>query len=435
MHSDPPRGNVLVLTEDRESGERLCRWVASAGERPVLLSGAEKFLFQHGDDETVDLLITDLDTDDPSAKALFDRLLSGDLFGGVPQLHILRDLALRSALTQRDPAVAGVSLPAPPEASEFQARVRLSAQVGRLKRELQRSTIRDPMTGLYNRHYLLGRLEEEFSRARRYRSPLSLVLFDIDHLKRINDTLGQTTGDSVIRQVSDVLRRQVRREDIVGRMGEESFAIVLPGNRYRGAAVFASKVRTQTEEILLRYEGESYVVRVSAGISSYPDNRTIRSAEDLVRTTENALAEAKARGGNRVFIDEAVLRHERHLILVADPDTTLLDLAEDLLSLDDYRVLRAESARTLLETIRFRRPDLIVLDLRLADTEGRPSLIERIQELFPGNRVPIIGLSRDADADPERLAHLGVDRYITKPFSLSLLRSVARELLDAYRPV
>ena len=434
MQPVPPRGNVLVFTSDRESGDRLCRWIAGAGEEPVLLSGPERFLVDRGDDESVDLLVTDLDTDDPSSRALFDRLLSGDLFARVPQIHVIRDLALRQDMERRNPALSSVWILNPPEAGEFQTRVRLSAEIGRLRREHQRSAVRDPLTGLYNRQHLHHRLEEEFSRSRRYRSPLSFVLFDIDHLKSINDALGQTSGDSVIHQVAEVLRHQVRKEDILGRTGEESFGTILPGNRYRGAAVFASKVRTHTEEILLRHEGTSFQVRVSAGISSYPDNRSIHAAEDLVRATENALSEAKTRGGNRVFIDEAVLRHERRVILVADADRTLLDLAEDLLSMDDYRVLRADSSRTVIEALRYRRPDLLVLDLRMADAEGGVPLIEKIQEIFPGSRIPIIGLSSDPSADPERLTHLGVDRFITKPFSLSLLRSVARELLDAYRP-
>ncbi|MBZ5638550.1 MAG: GGDEF domain-containing protein, partial [Acidobacteriia bacterium] len=318
MQPVPPRGNVLVFTSDRESGDRLCRWIAGAGEEPVLLSGPERFLVDRGDDESVDLLVTDLDTDDPSSRALFDRLLSGDLFARVPQIHVIRDLALRQDMERRNPALSSVWILNPPEAGEFQTRVRLSAEIGRLRREHQRSAVRDPLTGLYNRQHLHHRLEEEFSRSRRYRSPLSFVLFDIDHLKSINDALGQTSGDSVIHQVAEVLRHQVRKEDILGRTGEESFGTILPGNRYRGAAVFASKVRTHTEEILLRHEGTSFQVRVSAGISSYPDNRSIHAAEDLVRATENALSEAKTRGGNRVFIDEAVLRHERRVILVAD---------------------------------------------------------------------------------------------------------------------
>ena len=424
-------GNVLVLTTDEEGGERLRRWVEATGERAVLLSGAERFLMVQGDDPTIDLLVTDLDTDDPASGALIDRLVRGDLFGGIPQLHLFRDLRLREALAQAGSSFVASSMPSPPEAGEFQARVRLAAEVGRLRRELQRQALRDPMTGLFNRRYLLLRLEEEFSRARRHRTALSLAFFDVDHLKQINDAYGQVAGDSVIRGVARTIRGCVRREDILGRIGEEAFGVVLPGNRYRGSATFANKVRTETEAFLSRYDHDNAQVRISSGISSFPDNGAVRTPDDLIRMTENALAQAKARGGNRVFIDEGVLRHERPVVLVADADEALLDLAEDLLGLDDLQVLRASSARAALESLRFRRPDLLVLDVGLAEEENGASLIARVQALCGDGRFPVVGLSRDPGRDAEELQRLGVDRYITKPFSLTVLRSLVRELLEA----
>jgi len=430
MEMDPQHGNVLVLTTDEETGERLRRWVEAAGERAVLLSGAERVLMVQGDDPTVDLLVTDLDTDDPASGNLIDRLVRGDLFEGVPQIHLFRDLALRDALTQAGSIFAASSMASPPEAGEFQARVRLAAEVGRLRRELQRQSIRDPMTGLFNRRYLLLRLEEEFSRARRHRTALSLALFDVDHLKQINDAFGQVAGDSVIRGVARTIRGCVRKEDILGRIGEEAFAVVLPGNRYRGAATFANKVRNDTEGFLSRYDHDNAQVRISAGISTFPDNGAVRNPDDLIRMAENALSQAKARGGNRVFIDEGVLRHARPVVLVADADEALLDLAEDLLGLDDLQVLRAPSARAALETLRFRRPDLLVLDVHLAEEDSGASLIERVQALAGEGRFPVVGLSRDPGVDAEELQRLGVDRYITKPFSLTVLRSLVRELLD-----
>ena len=430
--SDPKTGHVLLITDDAEQAQRLGRWIAAAGETAVVLSGRETVLMTEGDDERVHLVVTDLDSDDPAVRSLLDRLLAGDLFRGVPQLHIFRDLALMRTLRQGNPNSAGFSIPAPAEAEDFQARVRLSAEIGRLQRELARHSIRDPLTGLVHRRYLLLRLEEEFSRARRYRSPLSLVLVDIDQLKSVNDAHGQTAGDRAIRHVGQIVQRQVRREDVVGRIGEDVFGIVLPGNRYRGAAVLANKVRNETEEKPVSHEGAEIALRISAGIATYPDNRTIATVDDLMRAAENALAEAKARGGNRVFIDEGGLRKERRIILVADPDADLLDLTEDILALDDFRVVKAASARTALETLRFRRPDLLVLDLGMVEQEGGTPLIEKVQQMFPGSRFPIIGLSRDPDADTDRLSRLGVDRFITKPFSLSLLRSAARELLESY---
>jgi two-component system, cell cycle response regulator len=432
--SEPSSGHVLLLTDDREVSERLARWIAGAGHDVVALTGSEKFLLNEGDDERVNLVVTDLDSDDPAARALLDRLLGGDLFRSIPQLHVFRDLALMRTVRQANPALTGFSIPAPVEAEDVQARVRLAAEIGRLRRDLARNSIRDGLTSLLNRRFLLLRLDEEFSRARRHRTPLSLVFIDIDHLKDINDGHGQAAGDAAIRRVGQIIRSQVRREDVMGRIGEDVFGVVLVGNRYRGAAVMANKIRTEAEDAVLQHAGAEIAIRVSAGISTYPDNRTIASPDDLVRTAEDALAQAKARGGNRVFIDEGVIRQERRVILVADPDGDLLDLTEDLLALDDFRVVKASSARTALETLRFRRPDLLVLDLGMLEEEGGVPLIERIQHIGPGRKFPIIGLSRDGGVDPDRLQRLGVDRFITKPFSLSLLRSAARELLEAYRP-
>jgi diguanylate cyclase (GGDEF)-like protein len=289
------------------------------------------------------------------------------------------------------------------------------------------------LTALPNRRFLLSRLEEEFSRARRYRTPLSFALFDIDRLREVNDAHGQAAGDEVIRRVGELIRSQVRREDVMGRMGEDVFGVLLAGNRYRGAAILANKIRTEAEEASVSRNGRTIAIRLSCGISTYPDNRTIKTGDDLVATAESALRSAKERGGNRVFIDEGVLRMERPVVLVVDADAHLLDLAEDLLSMDDVRVVKAASVRTALESLKFRRPDLLVLDVGIVDDDEGVPLIERVQRLYPESRFPIIGLSSDVNADPEALARLGVDRFITKPFSVSLLRSAARELLESYR--
>ena len=431
--SDPTAGHVLLVCDDRPQSDKLSRWIARAGYEVVVLSGAEKFLMHEGDDLRVQLVVTDLDSDDPDARVLLDRLLSGDLFRVVPQLHVFRDLELMSNWRLANPALAPYALASPPSAEDFEARLRLAAELGRLQRALALHTARDPLTSLFNRRHLLLRFEEEFSRARRYRTPLSIALFDIGRLKEVNAAHGQAAGDAVIRRVGELIRAQVRREDVVGRMGGDVFGVALPGNRYRGAAILANKIRTDAEEASISHGGVEIAVRVSCGISTYPDNRAIKTTDDLVATAEAALREAKARGGNRVFIDEAVLRMERRIVLVVDADTHLLDLAEDLLSLDDFRVVKAESAHAALLTLTAERPDLLVLDLGMVDPEGGVALIEKVQHIYPTRRFPIIGLSNDPDADPDVFARLGVDRFITKPFSVSLLRSAARELLEAPR--
>jgi diguanylate cyclase (GGDEF)-like protein len=431
--SDETTGHVLLLCDDRPQSERLSRWIAATGQEVVVVSGKEKFLLREGDDLRVNLVVTDLDSDDPAVRKLLDRLLGGDLFRAVPQVHVFRDLALMRTWSQTNPALAASAMASPPSADEFQSRIRLAAEVGRLQRDLARHSTRDGLTTLANRRYLLLRLGEELSRARRYRTPLSFALFDIDRLKEVNDRYGQGAGDAVIRRLGELMRGQVRREDVVGRMGGDVFGIALPGNRFRGAATLANKIRTDVEDAIVVVSGFEIPIRVSCGISTFPDSSAIESADDLVARAENALREAKARGGNRVFIDEGALRETRPVVLIVDADAQLLDLAEDLLTLDDLRVVKAGDARTALQSMTSDRPDLLVLDLGMIDHDEGMALIETVRHHFPGPRFPIIGLSRDPAADPDGLAGLGVDRFITKPFSVSLLRTAARELLDASR--
>ncbi len=432
MTANDPSGHVLLLCDDRPQSERLSRWIAATGADVVTLSGVEKFLMNEGDDLSFTLVVSDLDTDDPAVRALLDRLLEGDLFRAIPQLHVFRDLNLMTSVRATHPLLSPFTIPAPPEAEDFQARVRLASELGRLRREVARHSTRDSLTTLPNRKYLLLRLEEEFSRARRYRTPLCVALIDVDALKDVNDRHGQSAGDAVIRTVGDLIRSQVRREDVMGRMGDDLFGVLLPGNRYRGAAILANKIRTEAAEHAVAHGGGEIPFRISCGISCYPDNRAIKSADDLVALAENALREAKARGGNRVFIDEGVLGTDRPTVLVVDGDGQLLDLAEDLLSLDDVKVVKVENAGAALEALRSKPPDLLVLDLGLVvESEGAP-LIDLVRKMFPAERFPIIGLSADPAADPDRMTRLGVDRFITKPFSVSFLRSAARELLDAY---
>ena len=314
MSPDREQANVLILTDDEEAGRRLYEAVVEAGELPILVSGAERNFLEKGDDEKIDLVVTQLDTQAPSGYRLLERLLTGDLFFGVPQVHLFRDRATRDSLSKINPDIASVSLVMPDDASEFPSRLRLSAEVGRLRRLISRVAIQDSLTGLHNRRFLLMRLDQEFSRARRHGFSLSLVLFDIDQLRQINDTYGLEAGDRAILEVGRVLSPLIRLEDVVGRWGENSFAAILPGTPHRGAAVFANRVRGDAKIFSIEADGQTVQLRLSAGISSY-DSELMNDCTDLIRATERALEEAKRRGGNRVFIDKVVMAPGRRLVL------------------------------------------------------------------------------------------------------------------------
>jgi PleD family two-component response regulator len=224
----------------------------------------------------------------------------------------------------------------------------------------------------------------------------------------------------------------VRREDVCGRWGEKTFAAILPGAAHRGAAIFANKVRGDAETTPITVPDGTLRVRISAGISSYRDQGDAMNADGLLMAAEQALSEAKKRGGNRVFIDKAVLRRQRRLIILADADPTVVDPAEDLLSMDDYRVVRVESVSALLETLKYKRPDLLILDMHLEGQDEGTDLIDSIHSLYPDSPVPIVGLSGPGQGDGPS-GRVGVDRYLTKPFSVAVLRSVARDLIEPRR--
>jgi diguanylate cyclase (GGDEF)-like protein len=331
------------------------------------------------------------------------------------------------------PNTAALAMDSPPPRAEFEARVRLASEVGRLRRARARSSILDGMTRLYNRGYLLSRLEQEFSRARRHHTALSFVLFDIDQLRIVNDQFGQRLGDLAVFDVGQVLRARVRRSDVFGRYGEDVFGVILPDSGVRGAAVFANTVRTDVEERWLPPGGRKVQVRLSAGIATFFGGSEIHRGEQLVFAAELALREAKRRGGNRVFIHEDSLRSSCQHILIADPDPTMLGLAEDLLSMEDYQITAASTPEGVLAAARSERPNLLIIDLQLAQAQPGPSIIERVRALEPDSPLPVIVMSAADGGELEHLSRLGVDRYVTKPFSVSVLRSIARELFRAYQ--
>lgn len=430
MAVEPDRGNVLLVADDDRHAERFARWIAEAGEVPVVLAGREARLVGHGDDERVDLVVVRLHPDDPSAAPTIRRLATGDAFPDTPQLHLLGGEDERAALAEWSPELADLALVTPFGRREFKSRVRLGVELGRLRRRIARTSVVDPLTGLYNRRFMTTRLEQEVSRARRHHSPLSLVLFDIDRLRDVNHAHGHDVGDRAIAGVARSLRGQIRREDVLGRCGEECFGVILPGTGFRGAAVFANKARAEA--------GDPGVVglddlrlRLSAGVSTLREHAAVTDADALLRGTENALAEAKRRGGNRTYIDERVLAGERRRIVVADHDASLLALAEDLLELDDYQVHPADSAESVIAALNAQLPDLLIIDLDLADAAGGPRLFETLRERYPEARLPVIAMQSESGGDPGRLQRMGVDRFVTKPFSVSLLRSLARELLES----
>ena len=164
--------------------------------------------------------------------------------------------------------------------------------------DLQRIAALDALTNCYNRRFGLVRLREEFSRAERSETPLGVLMFDIDHFKRINDTYGHLVGDRTLAAVASEARKNLRESDVLVRYGGEEFLCVLPGATMAVARDISERIRGSVEK--LKVEDHDDIVRctVSVGYTSYPDVRPDNEVE-LVRVADQALYRAKESGRNR----------------------------------------------------------------------------------------------------------------------------------------
>jgi len=176
--------------------------------------------------------------------------------------------------------------------------------------ELERQSVTDPLTGLFNRRYFQYRLHQEVARGQRYGEPVSLLVADLDHFKHVNDRYGHATGDQVLRTTAGLLSAEVRRPDVCTRFGGEEFAVIMPNTGAAGAQVVARRILKALRERaslsappIHRRDARPEAIRITAsfGLASYP-GAGVAGAEELFRRADAAMYRAKAEGRNRVCL-------------------------------------------------------------------------------------------------------------------------------------
>jgi len=168
--------------------------------------------------------------------------------------------------------------------------------------EIYRLSTVDGLTQIFNKRYFVETLERELSRARRYDRPLALMMFDIDHFKRCNDTYGHRAGDHVLRHMADLVRQRSRKVDVIARYGGEEFAVVLPEIDLAGAAQFGESLRRMVEEEEFVIEGRRILLAISVGVADLEPG--VANADDLIKKADARLYRAKQGGRNRVVAAE-----------------------------------------------------------------------------------------------------------------------------------
>jgi diguanylate cyclase (GGDEF)-like protein len=165
--------------------------------------------------------------------------------------------------------------------------------------EIYRLTIIDALTDIHNKRYLLEFLDREIARSARYCRPLTLIMFDLDRFKAINDDLGHLGGDFTLREVAATVKTSIRKEELFARYGGEEFAIVLPETPIEGALTVAERIRSLVGSHSFTYENKSYPVTVSLGVATTAGDQSMTPTE-LIRRVDEKLYEAKDAGRNCV---------------------------------------------------------------------------------------------------------------------------------------
>ncbi|MEM9067721.1 MAG: GGDEF domain-containing protein [Myxococcota bacterium] len=166
------------------------------------------------------------------------------------------------------------------------------------------SAVRDPLTRVYNRRHLDDRLAQELAFAVRHRTPMSLLLVDVDHFKQVNDNFGHLAGDAVLRVMGRLLKRIVRTEDLVARYGGEEFAVVARGIDPRNAFILAERIRKTLASTSIPIGESSLHITVSIGIATYRESHPYEEVSALIAAADEGLYRAKEQGRNQSCGDE-----------------------------------------------------------------------------------------------------------------------------------
>jgi diguanylate cyclase (GGDEF)-like protein len=163
--------------------------------------------------------------------------------------------------------------------------------------EIYRMTIVDGLTQVYNKRYFLEHLERELARCARSRRALSLVMFDIDHFKRVNDDHGHLTGDHILKELAARVKRRVRKDEVFARYGGEEFAVVLPEAGHENAVAYGEKVRRLVEAEPFHFEEEHIPVTISVGVATVFEEVPVAT---FIRQADECMYRAKRNGRNQV---------------------------------------------------------------------------------------------------------------------------------------
>ncbi|MGH7208882.1 MAG: sensor domain-containing diguanylate cyclase, partial [Nitrospiraceae bacterium] len=286
-------GSLWAISQPNKTVEPIAQWpTANAGVREFATTGC--YALRSGrtyfvEDMQVGPLCNHLATPLPASYICIPLITRGETTG---MLHLSHPPRRLSAKIDRKLAATAA------------ARIALALANLRLRAELHTLSVRDLVTGLFNRWYMEESLEREVHRATRNQRQVGIIVLDLDGLQYLNERFGREVGDAWLRQAGRTLQQAVRGSDIVSRSGAEAFTIIMPDTTSAATLQRAEQLRTSLKEVRAQHQGAaSSPFHCSLGLSLFPDHGS--SGEAVLRAAEAASKRAKSGGGDRVLIGES----------------------------------------------------------------------------------------------------------------------------------
>ena len=284
---------IIFISEDADLSREVDTKLTGA-ECEMLASGKVALDDEAFFDEHPDVIL--LDTRQPRGKQLLSHLVAHSAVLDIPVIVVGEYGDPQSWAVDLEKGVSDF-LAVPFTAVELTAKVRVQARVKKRLEQLKAEAVIDDLTKAYNRRFMGGQLVAKLGEAQRYHHPFSFLILDIDHFKQFNDNWGHQFGDLVLRGVVSLMRKLMRKEDVLARYGGEEFAVILPHTDRSGAVVLGERVREAIAEQVFEKEKVQARVTISLGAATYPLDE-IETVEELIACADRRLYQAKERGRN-----------------------------------------------------------------------------------------------------------------------------------------
>lgn len=299
------RGTILVVDDSPDNLEVLATRLRFRGYQVDTASSGKEALEQVSQSPP-DLVLLDVMMPDIDGYEVTRHIKSDPNLPFIPVILVTARDSTQDKVAGLD-AGADDYLTKPLNFPELEARVRSMLRIKELQheleeknKELEQLSISDGLTGLYNHRHIQEVVHEEYERARRTGEPLSVVMLDFDHFKRVNDAYGHQVGDRVLQEMAEILRKTAREIDKLGRYGGEEFIAVLPETDAEDATTFAERVRERVARHPFAVgRAEPLQLTISAGTATYP-YPGVYNPRTLVQRADQALYAAKRAGRNCV---------------------------------------------------------------------------------------------------------------------------------------